>query len=188
MISIAQILPKTLKKLPNAKQIKGQMIIDAWPEAVGFYIASKAKAIMFEDGVLFIWVQDSVWAQHLSLQKREIVKKINRAVRTNILIDIRSQVGGKEPVCQQINKVEVKVNWREQELDVEILKRIEKAFEGTLLPQDLEKNIRDFFISQQKRIQWYKMDGYPLCSICEMPMVTAQVEELCLYCKETKNC
>ncbi|MBS3898235.1 MAG: DUF721 domain-containing protein [Dethiobacter sp.] len=183
MIPIEQLLVKTLKKLPNAKQIKGQMLIDAWSEVVGWQIAAKAKATMFENGILFVWVRDSVWAQHLSLQKKQIIGSLNKAVRTNILTNIHFQVGGKEPILIQANQPEKKENWREQQLEGQNLQRIEKAFENVTLTQDLEKIIKSFFISQQKRIQWYRQQGYPLCTVCGMPVVTAQREEICLCCK-----
>lgn len=186
MISIEKLLTKTLKKLPNAKQIKGQMLIDAWPEVVGLQIAAKAKAIMFENGVLFVWVRDSVWAQHLSLQKKQIISSLNKYVKTNILTNIRYQVGGKEPILLQEKQLEKKDNWRELELEGQILMRIEKAFEDVALTQDLENKIKNFFISQQKRIKWYRQHGCPSCSVCGMPVVTAQWEDICLCCK-TEN-
>ncbi|MBS3982887.1 MAG: DUF721 domain-containing protein [Dethiobacter sp.] len=187
MIPIEQLLAKTLRKLPNAKKIKGQMLIDAWPDVVGLQIAAKAKAIMFENGILFVWVRDSVWAQHLLLQKRQIVGSLNKAVRTNILTNIHYQVGGKEPIFIQADKPETKENWREQQLEGQVLMNIEKAFENVPLTQDLEKIIKSFFISQQKRIQWYRLQGYPACSVCGMPIVTAQREEVCLCCKTENN-
>ncbi|MFW0861504.1 MAG: DciA family protein [Dethiobacter sp.] len=186
MISIEQLLIKTLKNLPNPKQIKGQMLIDTWPDVVGLQIAAKAKATMFQNGILFVWVRDSVWAQHLSLQKKQIVGSLNKAVRTDILTNIHYQVGGKEPVFIQINQPQKKENWREEMLKEQILTRIEKAFENVPLTQELEEIIKGFFISQQKRIQWYRQRGYPSCSICGMPIVTAQREEICLCCK-TEN-
>lgn len=183
MIPIEQLLVKTLKRLPNAKQIKGQMLIDSWPDVVGLQIAAKAKATMFENGVLFVWVRDSVWAQHLSLQKKQIVSSLNKAVKTNILTNIHYQVGGKEPILMQSKLPAKKENWREQQLEGQILLRIEKAFENASLTQDLEMIIKSFFISQQKRIQWYRQQGYPSCVICGMPIVTAEREEICLCCK-----
>jgi len=187
MISIEKLLTKTLKKLPNAKQIKGQMLIDAWPDVVGLQIAAKAKATMFKNGVLFVWVRDSVWAQHLSLQKKQIIGSLNKSVRTNILSNIRYQVGGKEPILLQVKQLEKKDNWREQQLEEQILMRIEKAFEDVPLTQDLENKIKNFFISQQQRIQWYRQQGYPSCSVCGMPVVTAQWGDICLCCKTENN-
>lgn len=78
MDTIANILDKTLRKLPAAKKIKGQMIIDAWPEAVGEKISQKSRALSVENGILFVWVNDSVWAQHLSLQSRKIINQLHR--------------------------------------------------------------------------------------------------------------
>lgn len=188
MIPIAQLLDKTLKKLPNAKRIKGQMVIDAWPGAVGEHIAQKAKAVSFENGTLSVWVRDSVWAQHLSLQKKQIISKLNRDVKTRVLTDIRFQVGGKMPAVECTETTATEENWRRtQTLDEETIRRIEAAFESTQLPPDLEKKMKNFFTAQQKRVQWYRQQGYPSCSVCGMPVVTACWEETCLCCKNRDN-
>ena len=188
MNRISGILDQTLKKLPCAKKVKGQQLIDLWSEVVGEHIASKSIAMQFENGVLHVWVKDSVWAQHLSFQKKQITSKLNRLVRTNILKDIRYQVGGKIPsVHVLVASNESQQNWRNRELPVFTVNKIEQSFDGTNLPKDLEVQIKTFFVSQQKKIEWYFEQGYPPCQKCGMPIVTANKEEVCLCCKTEGN-
>lgn len=188
MNRISGILDQTLKKLPCAKKIKGQQLIDVWPVIVGEHIANKSRAIYFENGMLQVWVKDSIWAQHLYFQKKQIVSKLNKAVRTNILKDIRYQVGGKIPASHglEVNQ-ELIENWRNSELPCGKLNKIEQCFVDTNLPKDLEDQMKTFFLSQQKRIAWYLEQGYPPCQKCGMPVVTALKEEICLCCRAGEN-
>lgn len=154
---------------------------------MGGYIAEKTKAVSFENGILFVWVKDSVWAQHLSLQKKQIINKLNRQVKTKILLDIRYQVGGKIPAAACEEKPVIQENWRNRALSNEKKKKIEEAFVNTHVPPDLEEQMKSFFTAQEKRIAWYREQGYPSCKVCGMPIVTAEREETCLCCKNGEN-
>ncbi|MDW7650873.1 MAG: DUF721 domain-containing protein, partial [Bacillota bacterium] len=148
MIPIAKILDQTLKKMPNAKKIKGQIIQDSWPDVVGEPIAAKTKAVSFDNGILFVWVRDSVWAQHLSLQKKQIIQRLNRAAKTRILHDIRFQAGGRKPVDpDEPARWEPQENWREKTVSKESLQKIEESFTDTSLPADLAETMKTFFIA-----------------------------------------
>jgi hypothetical protein len=184
--TIGHVLEKTLKKLPNGKKITGQLVIDAWPAVVGGYITAKTKAVSFENGVLLVQVKDSVWSQHLSFQKRQIMTKLNRTAKTKILTDIRFVVGRLTDSPDE-EAVLSKENWRYRLLEEEKLDTIEKAFSDTNLPPDLAQKMKNFFMSQEKRISWYHEQGYPACKHCGMPIVTAVREEICLCCKINGN-
>ncbi|EEG76918.1 DUF721 domain-containing protein [Dethiobacter alkaliphilus] len=184
MKTIATVLDQALKRLPNAKKIKGQMMIDAWPHVVGGQIAKKTMAVSFENGILFVWVNDSVWAQHLALQKKQIIAQLNRYAKTRALTDLRFQAGGKRPSLSGENQPEEAVeNWRLNKLDEETLSRINQAFSETELPADLEDTMKSFFTAQQQRIRWYLKQGYTPCVKCGMPQIVVRPEKTCFCCK-----
>jgi len=150
------------------------MIADAWPEAVGIHFAAKTKPLSFTGGILFVWVKDSVWAQHLSLQKPKIIARLNRLARTRILKDIRFQVGGTPPVTEE-SPVEEGIagkDWRQIPLPPEQINKIEKLFRETELAPDIEEKIREFLISQKQRLSWLFGQGHPPCKKCGMPADT----------------
>ena len=188
MIPLSKILDQALKKMPCAKKIKGQLIMDAWPIVVGEMIAAKTQTLSFENGLLFVWVRDSVWAQHLSLQKKQIINKLNRHTKTRVLTDIRFQVGGEQATGKQESIPEEKMsNWREEQVSRESLLKIEQSILQENLPIDLAERMKTFFIAQEQRIKWYLDHGYPPCTKCGMPVVTAGREDLCLCCKADEN-
>lgn len=183
MIPISGLIDQTLKKLPCAKKIKGQMLIDAWPQAVGQYISVKSEAVFFEQGVLTVRVRDSVWAQHLSLQKKQIISTLNRITKTRVLTDIRFLVG------LPVNRASVAAAaqeahcWRQKNLTEQDLAPIEAAFWQTDLPGDLQESMKSFFIVQKKRLHWSLEQGDPACIACGMPLVVTAKESYCLCCK-----
>ncbi|NLP36931.1 MAG: DUF721 domain-containing protein [Firmicutes bacterium] len=183
MLPISEILAKTLKKAPYAQKITAQFILDSWPEVVGEYIAQKTKAIAVRQGVLLVRVCDSVWAQHLVLQKKQILDKLNRRQKTNILKDIRFQVGSLEtPSVVKAPKKKTET-WRRENLTEEELARIEAGFKEAKLPGDLAQSMKKFFITQKKLQKWFLKKGNPTCKKCGLPMVTTTEEIYCLRCK-----
>jgi hypothetical protein len=48
--SVREILDKAIKKMPNSQKIRGQMIMDAWPQVAGTFIAHKTEALFMEKG------------------------------------------------------------------------------------------------------------------------------------------
>ena len=187
MIPIAQILEQTLNRLPSAKKIKGQLLIDAWSEVVGEVIARKTEAFAFENGILLVRVCDSVWAQHLTLQKRHIMRKQQRAVKTRELKDVRFQVGKlQQPQVKKDNQGGNR-NWRQISLEQQELSSIEAAFAGTDLPLDLQNSMRTLFMAQKKYQKWVIKQGSPSCKQCGLPLIQTARETFCLSCKTKEN-
>ncbi|HZK24488.1 MAG TPA: DUF721 domain-containing protein [Oscillospiraceae bacterium] len=183
MIPIAQILKKTLKNLPAAKKIRGQMLIDAWSEVVGEWIAMKTEALAFENGTLLVRVCDSVWAQHLSLQKTQIIAKLQRATKTRVLHDLRFQVGKLQTQAAANNSHPEEGNWRSISLGQQELASIEDSFDGSNLPAELKQSMRALFVAQKKHQKWVIEQGEPSCEHCGLPLVQTARETFCLSCK-----
>ncbi|NLM51663.1 MAG: DUF721 domain-containing protein [Firmicutes bacterium] len=183
MLPISEILPKTLKELPAAHKITAQFIIDSWPEVVGEYIAQKTKAVSVKQGVLLVRVSDSIWAQHLVLQKRQILQKLNRRQKTKILKDIRFQVGSLETATGEKPQREKQDSWRKETLTEEEVAQIEEGLKETALPPELAHSIKKFFMSQKKLQKWFFKQGSPACKKCGLPMVKTAEQIYCLRCK-----
>jgi len=65
-----------------------------WKEAAGKEAEGKAEALRVRDGVLWVVASSAVWAQELSLRKREILRRINsRLGAGDVLKDIRFKTG-----------------------------------------------------------------------------------------------
>lgn len=165
------------------------MIIDAWPVIVGEKIAGKTRALACEDGTLLVWVSDSVWAQHISLQKRKIINALNRHARTKRLTEIRFRAGGMNPgpaaPIQNIEPLE-KDHCKDVFLAGKDLEKVEEALQAAGLDGDLESLLRKMLITQKKKIVWLFKQGCLPCEVCGMPVEEADWA-LCLCCRIEKN-
>jgi hypothetical protein len=184
--TIGQVLERTLKRLPNARKITGQVVMDSWPQVVGGPIAEKTRAVSFENGLLWIQVRDSVWSQHLSLQKKQIISKLNRTARTNIVQDLRFVTNWDKTLPETV-VVEVAQDWRQRLLEAGQMEKIERVVQEADLAPDLAQALKKMLVAQEKRILWYRQQGYPDCRQCGMPVVTAMPEDICLCCKNDNN-
>ncbi len=182
MNTVGEVLKKTLSKLPSAKKIKGQMLIDAWPAAVGEKISRKSRALSVDNGILFVWVNDSVWAQHLSLQRKKIITQLHRLTGTRLLKDIRFQVGGCPPEPEITDIHLPRENWREIMLEESDLIKIDEMLRETGLSTDLEGKVRELYIAQKKKNNWLLEKGCLPCKHCGMPVDSLVHEEYCSCC------
>ena len=60
-----------------------------WDVVVGDVVSEVTKAEKVEAGTLVVRVETSVWRQELHMQKREIIKKLNKKIGTNAIKEIR---------------------------------------------------------------------------------------------------
>lgn len=173
-----------MRRLPAGKKIKGQMLIDAWPGAVGDAIARKTSALSFTEGTLHIWVRDSVWAQHIALHKKLIISNLNGLVRTRMLQDLRFRVGGAPPPAENFSRpVTDATEWRRVPLEPQDLWVVEAALDGIDLEPELKKALRKLLINQKRLVRYYFAQGCRSCSSCGLPAGKDSAEGLCHCCR-----
>ncbi|MBT9172466.1 MAG: hypothetical protein DDT21_00849 [Syntrophomonadaceae bacterium] len=173
-----------MRRLPAGKKIRGQMLIDAWPGAVGEAVACKTSALSFAEGTLHIWVRDSVWAQHIALHKKMIISNLNGLVRTRMLQDLRFRVGGAPPPSENFShSATVTPEWRRIPLDPQDLWVVEAALDGIALEPEMKKSLRKFLINQKKLVRYYFAQGCRPCRFCGLPAGKTAGEDLCRCCR-----
>jgi predicted nucleic acid-binding Zn ribbon protein len=59
-----------------SKSYNGWLVVTRWPEIVGEQLAKRAKAVRFDDGILFVVVEDAAWRQNLSMEIDNIMTAI----------------------------------------------------------------------------------------------------------------
>lgn len=76
-------------KLNLEKKLCEYLALDKWEEIVGETLSEHTRPAYVKDGVLYIYVDSSVWVQELSLFKNKLIEKINdRMSIPNIIKDI----------------------------------------------------------------------------------------------------
>lgn len=69
--------------------LKQESAIFLWKEIVGKTVSTVTEVKKVENGVLLIKTQSPTWRQELYMQKKEIIKKINRKIGSRAIKEIR---------------------------------------------------------------------------------------------------
>ena len=65
-----------------------------WAAVVGPQVAGVTQVEAVRDGVLFVRVKNSVWANELTLLKEDMVRRLNSAIGGRVLTDIHFKASG----------------------------------------------------------------------------------------------
>ncbi len=88
-VRIGELIGPILKQAESLpRRPEALEVITSWPEMVSGKLARKSRAVSLRDGKLFVEVKSPAWKQELILQKRNIIRKINRKLGKDILSDM----------------------------------------------------------------------------------------------------
>jgi predicted nucleic acid-binding Zn ribbon protein len=73
---INSVVERVIGRLGYLKNYHGWQVVAHWPEIVGEHYARHCRAFKFEDGTVYVAVQEDGWRQRLSLESEVIVEKI----------------------------------------------------------------------------------------------------------------
>ncbi len=76
-------------KSPLASEFSRWQLWRKWPEVVGPTIAAQTDPVGFHDGVLLIWVKNSVWMNQMTFMVKPLKEKVNAFLGSNKVQMIR---------------------------------------------------------------------------------------------------
>ena len=94
VVPISVAIESSFRRFGIVRKVKRSQAVHMWGDIVGSGIDKVSNAVMCKDGVLFVEVENSVWAQELSLIKINIIKKINKTLGKGTVKDIRFRTVG----------------------------------------------------------------------------------------------
>jgi predicted nucleic acid-binding Zn ribbon protein len=86
---INQAIDDLVHRLGMTKALKQYNVITSWNEIVGEQIGRMTKAQRMEHGVLVVSVESAPWRAELTMKRREIIDKLNKAIGDHVVKDIR---------------------------------------------------------------------------------------------------
>ena len=89
MQKLKKAIKNVVKDSGIDKALKQESAVFLWKEIVGKTISTVTDAKKVENGVLLIKTQSPTWRQELYMQKKEIIKKINRKIGSRAIKEIR---------------------------------------------------------------------------------------------------
>ncbi len=88
-LSLSLLLPELVRARGWEKQLEHYALFTRWPELVSGDLASYARPLKVERGVLWLEVDNSSWLQQFQYAKVELLDTLNRALSRSTLQDIR---------------------------------------------------------------------------------------------------
>jgi hypothetical protein len=74
---IGGIVDRIIGSLGLTERYHGWLMVSRWAEIVGEYYARKSRAFRFDDGTLYVAVEDPMWRQMMALDTEKILKIIH---------------------------------------------------------------------------------------------------------------
>ncbi len=87
--SIKDLLNEFVKQHHLDEEVERKELEGVWKREMGMAISQNTKIVYFEKGVITVKTKTPVWRNELSLQKVEIIKKVNIKLNDNKVKDIR---------------------------------------------------------------------------------------------------
>jgi predicted nucleic acid-binding Zn ribbon protein len=91
LTNASSILQKVLERdrNPLSDQFLRWKLWYNWKEIVGEAISKKCLPVGYKEGVLWVWVQNSVWMHHLLFLREDITHSINTKIGRHFIKMIR---------------------------------------------------------------------------------------------------
>ena|SRR3989338_160578 len=92
-ISIKDVLKAVFEKMESGRTYTREDIEARWSKIVGEAGFKHSRPVVFKKNVLSVSVDNSVWLQELSMQKRKILKGLQRELGKDKISDIQFKIG-----------------------------------------------------------------------------------------------
>ncbi len=184
MEKLGSFLNITMKKIGVSKKVKEGMALCQWEKEVGPQILQHTRAEGIKGGILFIHVENSHWAQHLSFYKHSMINKINHKLESPVVKDIHFKVGSilsSEPPEEELQENQESLDIKNILLQKEEALKIEESVKD--LQEDyFKEKIKNIMTQEARRSILRKEQGWQECIECGALFSPRQQESICPIC------
>lgn len=89
VLQIKDLILRNLRAQGLETPLLQKRLIDAWPTVMGEAIASYTESLFIRNQTLFVHLTVPALRSDLSMQRREIVRRLNEHVGEQVIADIR---------------------------------------------------------------------------------------------------
>ncbi len=89
MQPISQAVESLVDTVGFKQRYDAYQVVSRWPELVGEQIANRARAVKFDDGTLYVVVEDAAWRQNLSMELENILKQVRSHPFGRVVTQVR---------------------------------------------------------------------------------------------------
>ena len=86
---IKEVILKALREQGLETPLLQKRLIDAWPDVMGETVASYTTSLNIRNQTLFVHLTNPALRMELSMQRQDIVRRLNDHVGNQVIADIR---------------------------------------------------------------------------------------------------
>ena len=160
-----------------------------WEGVVGPQVAGVTQVEAVRDGVLYVRVKNSVWANELTLLKDDMVRRLNAKLGGRVLTDIHFKASG---LAKSKKKPEVQAVIAPTDAElakIAVSRAAASRIEMTLreITDDaLRGRIRGIMLRAARTEEWKRRQGWQVCGRCgalSEPVPAPDPAPLCAVCR-----
>jgi predicted nucleic acid-binding Zn ribbon protein len=87
--NIGELILRNLRSQGLETPLLQKRLVDAWPTVMGDMVAGYAQEVYIRNQTLWVHLTSPALRADLSMMKQDIVKKLNAAVDSQVIADIR---------------------------------------------------------------------------------------------------
>jgi len=89
------IIDRLVASMGLQRNYYGWLVVSQWADLVGEHYARRSRAFRFDDGVLYVAVEDASWRQMLALDSEKVLKIIHACPHGHVVKELRLVRGEK---------------------------------------------------------------------------------------------
>jgi hypothetical protein len=144
MKTIKSIIEDVFRKQNLESKLRDYHVFDYWEEVVGTRVARHTRPKRFQDRILWVVVDSTVWMQQLAFLEGKIREKLNQAVGSQTVERIRFQIGELSRLPKEESESAIFPDLRKATIDDSVKRNIEKELAG-VSDEELKGRLRDLF-------------------------------------------
>lgn len=87
--NIGELILRNLRSQGLETPLLQKRLVDAWPTVMGDMVAGYTQEVYIRNQTLWVHLTSPALRADLSMMKQDIVKKLNAAVDSQVIVDIR---------------------------------------------------------------------------------------------------
>ncbi len=182
---IARAVTALLRDAHLLERAREQLCAVVWPQAVGQTVAAKCQVWRVRDGVAYVHCESPAWAQSLTLQQRQVVKKLNNLLGAKAIRSLRCSTAGVTAQPEPPPTAPDPPRPGEADLAQVTLSAAEAEALGATAANVRDRALRDrlqrAMEGHLRRRRWLLNHGYRACATCDTPFWGEGT--LCYACK-----
>lgn len=149
-LPIADVILSALGQSGMKDQARRFRITQIYDETVGPIVAKRSCPLGFSRGVLMLKSQSTAWQNELTFLKTDIMARLNEALGSEVIQDIRVVAGHRYPDPEPIEPADTPGQWCEQDDHPEDLAQIEKTV-STIEDPEVRQSLRKVMMIAARR-------------------------------------